>query len=88
MGVLEQLVIIKEKQSNIKGEILRQRKILDKLEEMFSEIDDDTLNIIRLRYVVGLDFNDISKCTSLPYHQVQLQTKNMVAKTKKIIINR
>lgn len=64
--------------------IKKNRQTIDKLDEIFKPLSDQTLEIMRLRFIDELNMNDVAKQTRMTYNRVRNLCFEPVCDVKKL----
>lgn len=64
--------------------IKRNRQTIDKLDEIFKPLSDQTLEVMRLRFIDELNMKDVAKQTALTYNRVRNLCFEPVYEVKKL----
>lgn len=64
--------------------VKRNRQTIDKLDDIFNPLSEQTLEIMRLRFIDELNMKDIAKQTGMPYNRVRNLCFEPVQEVKKL----
>lgn len=64
--------------------VKKNRQTIDKLDEIFKPLSDQTLEIIRLRFIDELNMKDVAERTGLTYNRVRNLCFEPVHEVKKL----
>lgn len=64
--------------------VKKNRQTIDKLDEIFRQLSDQTLEIMRLRFIDELNMKDVAKQTGMTYNRVRNLCFEPVREVKKL----
>ncbi|MFK4781164.1 sigma-70 family RNA polymerase sigma factor [Lactococcus petauri] len=64
--------------------VKRNRQTIDKLDEIFKPLSEQTLELLRLRFVDELEIKDVAERTGLTYNKVQRLCADPIREVKKL----
>lgn len=64
--------------------VKKNRQTIDKLDEIFNPLSDQTLEVIRLRFINELNMKDVAKQTGMTYNRVRNLCFEPVREVKKL----
>ena len=64
--------------------IKRNRQTINKLDEIFNPLNDQVLELIRLRFVEELEIQEVAERTGLSYSKVQRLCSDPIKQVKKL----